>query len=73
MARMKRKRKYRSSAFSKSSWNKRVSCRQNMRKGRIKASYKRRNAEFGIGDLIGIIILYGTWILLGIYWLISEI
>jgi hypothetical protein len=42
MAKMKRNRKYRSSVTSKSSWNKRVSCRQNMRKGRIKAEYKRQ-------------------------------
>lgn len=42
MAKMKRNRKYRSSVTSKSSWNKRVSCRQNMHKGRIKANYKRR-------------------------------
>ena len=42
MAKMKRNRKYRSSATSKSSWNKRVSCKQNMRKGRIKAEYKRQ-------------------------------
>lgn len=42
MAKMKRNRKYRGSVNSKSSWNKRVSCRQNMRKGRIKANYKRR-------------------------------
>ena len=48
MARMKRKRKYRSSAFSKSSWNKRMSCRQNMHKARIKANVKARaKARYG--------------------------
>ncbi len=43
MARMKRKRKYRSSVFSNSSWSKRVSCRRNMHKARIKANAKARH------------------------------
>lgn len=42
MAKMRKRKKYRSSVFSKSSWNKRTSCRQNLRKGRIKGNYKRR-------------------------------
>ena len=61
MARMKRKRKYRSSAFSKSSWNKRMSCRQNMHKARIKANAKARakvrygsqeQAQYDFDDII---------------------
>lgn len=57
MARMKRKRKYRSSAFSKSSWNKRMSCRQNMHKARIKANAKARyrnqeQTQYDFDDII---------------------
>lgn len=47
MAKMKKHRKYRSKITAKSSWNKRVSCRQNMRKGRIKGNYKRRARKNG--------------------------
>ncbi len=82
MARMKRKRKYRSSAFSKSSWNKRMSCRQNMHKARIKANAKARakNSSSGnfssqmqydpIGTIMGAIILFiftALVLILGIY------
>lgn len=57
MAKMKKHRKYRSKITAKSSWNKRVSCRQNMHKGRIKGNYKRCTRKNGVytDALIGVL------------------
>lgn len=76
MAKMKKHRKYRSKITAKSSWNKRVSCRQNMRKGRIKGNYKRRSRknvtyiDVLIGVIFEIILRLGLSAIV-IWWMIS--
>lgn len=71
MAKMKKNRKYRSSVTSKSSWNKRVSCRQNMHKGRVKAKYKRQaknNPNYEEQNEIWQCFVYGFIALVIFYW-----